>query len=317
MPKFSFIVPVYNTEKYLNKCIDSLINQTYFDYEIVLINDGSPDNSQLIIDSYTKTNTKIISYTKDNGGLSDARNYGVSKAMGDYLIFVDSDDYVDSRMLENINFILKRDGDLDLVRFDFAYVDYMAINDEISTLTFHKEKGELAFIALVNEKKMLEMACLYAYKRTFWLKNQFSFAKGKYHEDFGLIPLIIIKANLISNINKPLYYYVQTENSITRNQDEKKKIKKIYDNLSHYDYLKVEFDKIKSNNPYLKSIFYSYLSNALICQIKALNEPELTKYLKELRIRKVYDNLLSDTLLRKVKKTLLKIYPKLFIKVIK
>ena len=101
MKKFSIIVPVYNVENYLEKCLDSLINQKHNSYEIIIINDGSTDNSQRIIDNYKKKYPKLISsYKKGNGGLSSARNYGIEKSTGEYLLFVDSDDYISENCLE-------------------------------------------------------------------------------------------------------------------------------------------------------------------------------------------------------------------------
>ena len=103
MYKVSVIVPVYNVEKYIKKCLDSLVNQTLEDIEIVVINDGSPDNSQKIIDKYVKKYPdKVKSYIKQNGGLGSARNYGIEKAMGKYLCFVDSDDYINLDALEKL-----------------------------------------------------------------------------------------------------------------------------------------------------------------------------------------------------------------------
>ena len=89
MLKVSVIVPVYNTEKYLSKCLDSLVNQTLKDIEIIIVNDGSPDNSQKVIDEYVSKYSNVFGYKKENGGLSDARNYGISKAKGKYIIFID------------------------------------------------------------------------------------------------------------------------------------------------------------------------------------------------------------------------------------
>ena len=101
--KFSVIVPIYNVEKYLSKCFDSILNQTYSDFEIIAVNDGSPDNSQEIIDQY-KANypQKIKAFTKQNGGLSDARNFGIQRADGDYLLFIDSDDYINPVLLQRL-----------------------------------------------------------------------------------------------------------------------------------------------------------------------------------------------------------------------
>ena len=119
--KVSVIVPVYNVEKYLRKCLASLVNQDFEDYEIIIVNDGSPDNSQEIIDEYTKKYKFIRSFTKENGGLSSARNYGIDKARGDYIAFVDSDDYVDVAFLKELYEAITKDGS-DIAVCEFSYV---------------------------------------------------------------------------------------------------------------------------------------------------------------------------------------------------
>lgn len=119
----SVIIPVYNVEKYLNKCIESVLSQTFPNIEIILVDDGSTDNSGVICDEYAKKNCRIKSFHKKNGGLSSARNYGINIASGDYLIFLDSDDYwIDNNILQK--FIRKaKDYDLDVVRGELINVD--------------------------------------------------------------------------------------------------------------------------------------------------------------------------------------------------
>ena len=102
--KFSIIVPVYNVEKYLEKCLESILNQTFKDFEAIIVNDGSTDNSQEIIDKYVNKDQKIFkSFKKENGGLSDARNFGIERAKGEYIVFLDSDDYIDENLLNTLN----------------------------------------------------------------------------------------------------------------------------------------------------------------------------------------------------------------------
>ena len=100
--KFSIIIPVYNVEKYLRQCLDSLQKQVYENFEVIIVNDGSPDQSQVIIDEFVQKDARFFGYQKENGGLSDARNYGVEKATGDYLLFVDGDDYISPDYLKSI-----------------------------------------------------------------------------------------------------------------------------------------------------------------------------------------------------------------------
>ena len=122
MPKVSVIVPVYNVEKFIDVCLNSLVNQTLDDIEIVVVNDGSPDNSQKIIDRYVRTYpNKVKSFIKKNGGLSDARNYGITKCTGEYVGFIDGDDYADLDMYESM-YKKAKAQDFDVVVCDLRYV---------------------------------------------------------------------------------------------------------------------------------------------------------------------------------------------------
>ena len=122
--RFSTIVPVYNVEKYLAKCIESILNQTNQDFELLLVNDGTKDNSQKIIDEYVaKYPDKVYGFVKENGGLSDARNYGVERAKGEYIIFIDSDDYVDDELLEKVNDAIEKNAGVDVVGYNLVDVD--------------------------------------------------------------------------------------------------------------------------------------------------------------------------------------------------
>ena len=102
MDLITIVVPVYKVEKYLKKCVDSLLCQTYKNIEIILVDDGSPDTCPQLCDEYAQKNSNVVTYHKPNGGLSDARNYGVQKASGDWIVFVDSDDYVESSYVEDL-----------------------------------------------------------------------------------------------------------------------------------------------------------------------------------------------------------------------
>ena len=101
-PKVSVVVPIYNVEKYLKRCLDSIVNQTYSNLEIILVNDGSPDNCGMIIDTYEKTDERVKALHKANGGLSDARNYGMQHVTGEYTIFVDSDDWLHKDLIQSL-----------------------------------------------------------------------------------------------------------------------------------------------------------------------------------------------------------------------
>lgn len=302
MPKFSIIVPVYNVEKYIKRCLDSIFEQSYDDYEVIVVNDGTPDNSMDIVKKY---NVKIIN--QKNKGLSEARNIGVKKAKGEYIIFVDSDDYIEKDLLKNINKNLSNNPDI--VRYQAIDV----INDnkkEYHEKEFAECDGAKAF-ELITQYHYVEPAWLYAIKKDYYIKNKFEFKKGAYHEDFGLIPLIIIKSSKVNSIDYCGYYYVQRNNSIMTDLSYEKKIKKIEDVLNHYDYLIKESRKINKDLSYFKS----FISNQVILKVTELNKKDYKKYIKILKDKHVFDGVLSNSLKRKVKKSILKLSPKLYYKI--
>lgn len=304
MPKFSIIVPVYNVEEYIDKCLKSIFNQTYKDFEVIVVDDGTEDNSMEIVNKYD-----VIVVKEKNSGLSTARNNGVKKAKGEYLLFVDSDDYLEKDLLKNINDNLSDNPDV--LRFQIKEVDEdkeTNYNEE----GFDTTNGVDAFNK-ISKYHYIENAWAYAINRKYYLDNNYKFKDGSYHEDFGLIPLVIIKANTVKSISYIGYNYRQRNNSIMNNNDYEKTKKKVKDFLNHYKYLIKEIDKLNIES----SVFKSYISNSLIikiCELKGNDYKEYKKVLKELN---VYNNVLSDTLVRKIKKVFFKISPKLSIKLIK
>lgn len=317
MPKFSIIVPVYNVEEYIDDCLRSIKNQTFKDYEVIVVNDGTKDNSMDIVKKY---DVEIIN--QENGGLSAARNTGVKKAKGDYLIFLDSDDFIEEELLEKINDSLEDNPDI--VRFQIQEVyeldkdkddltdayDYNEV--EYNEEPFNTTDGVDAFSKIVKYH-FIENAWCYAIKRSYYIKNKFEFTKGTYHEDYGLIPLVIIKADKVKSISYIGYNYRQRENSIMSSKDYKKTIKKVDDFYNHYTNLIKEIDKLDIES----SVIKSYLANSLLIKICELDNPEYKEYLNKIRKDKVIDNLLGDTTTRKIKKLLHRVSPKLTIKFIK
>ena len=142
MPKFSIIIPVYDVEKYIKKCLDSVFNQTYNNYEVIVVNDGTKDNSMEIVKNYN-----VITINQKNQGLSMARNNGVKKAKGEYLLFLDSDDYLEENTLEEINKAL--DSKPDIVRFQIKEVG-SEVNKNYPEEPFNNLNGENAFKRIVN-----------------------------------------------------------------------------------------------------------------------------------------------------------------------
>lgn len=306
--KFSIIVPVYNSEKYLDKCLESIINQTNQDFELLIINDGSPDNSQQIINRYQKNYpSKVKSFIKENGGLSDARNYGVNKATGKYIIFVDSDDFINVKLLEKLDSCIKKDSP-DIIGYNFVDMDQNYRELTVTTRP-HKSNisGEEAISQLVLSKQYFEPAWGFAYKLDYWKSNKFEYIKGLFHEDFALTPLVIVKAKRVSFINFNGYYYIKTSNSITRNLSIEKEQKLANDLLKGYDFLIKEFQKINFDNEYSKDLLMSYLANSLIYRLENINPSLKSNYRQELKHRNVSKYIIDDTIKRKIRKIIIKI----------
>lgn len=305
MPKFSIIIPVYNVEKYIGKCLDSVMSQTYNDYEILVIDDGSTDNSKKIVKEY-----KVKLIESNHVGVSEARNIAIKKAKGDYLVFLDSDDWWDKELLKKLATSSKNNPDL--IRFQMRTVTDKNEKTDYKEESFMGKSGEEAF-NLVTKFHFVDAACCYAIKREYYEKEKFSFAKDRVHEDYGLMPLIIIKASIVNCISYVGYNYYRRTESIMNNPDYNWIKKKTEDCYFHYFRLLEEINKTNLNS----EIFKSFISNTLILKICSLNNKDYKEYKKKLKENKVYDNILADTLPRKVKRSLLKISPKLYYKIIK
>lgn len=213
--KVSVIVPVYQSEAYLERCLDSLVNQTLRDIEIIVVNDGSPDDSQTIIDRYAEQHPDlIVPIIKENGGLSDARNVGIARAMGDYLAFVDSDDYVDLDMFDRMH-ARAMETAADVVCCPMTYVFATHVDRHYYTRGLRRFGG-----SVVAAPTVLQWANSFAvnkiYRRDMWVDNGFSFPVGQAFEDSATIYNVLYEAAKIECVNIPFYYYVQDrEESIT------------------------------------------------------------------------------------------------------
>lgn len=305
---FSIIVPVYNVEKYLAKCLDSILNQSFQDFEIIVVNDGSPDNSQAIIDEYAKNHPdKIKAFIKENGGLSDARNFGIQRAQGDYLLFVDSDDYLSTKALEGIKTEIEN-HEPDVIGFELVTVNEKDERIELlSRPSLSAVTGEEAIIALVDSKEYFESAWGYAYRTEYWKSSGYEFMKGIYHEDFALIPLVILRAQKVSCLNLEAYYYVSTDNSITRTQTEERRRRLAFDLLQGYDFLVDGFYKYSVKNEYAGKMYLAYASNAVIYRLQTLNGQLKEAFRKEVVKRRVSRHIINDTLKRKLRKLIIRL----------
>ncbi len=207
----SIIIPVYNTEKYIEKCLNSVLKNIPQNTEVLVINDGSPDNSEYIIKKFEKRYSGILKYyKKENGGLSDTKNYGISKSTGKYITFVDSDDYVDSNMhKEMLALALKEDADV-------VYCDVEQVFDDGHTIYSHctniKRKDD--FFALIDTP-LMATSCNKLVKKELY--DIVKFPVGLNNEDVAITPILIAKAKKICKIDKPFYKYYQRAGSIQNN----------------------------------------------------------------------------------------------------
>lgn len=299
MVKFSIIIPAYNAEMYIERCINSVLMNNYNSYEVIVVNDGSKDNTANIISRFS--GIKVIS--QNNQGLSAARNNGIKEASGEYFILLDSDDTIDSRLLQELSKSISNDPDL--VRYQIRDI-YPDKTVDYQEKEFTGLSGEDAFKEICSYH-YVEVACCYAYKTAFFRNNKFAFPIGKYHEDFGLVPLVIVKAGLVNSINLIGYNYYQNEGSITHQNEYEKTKKKAFDVL----------EMVEELNKYDGGVYYkSFIANTAILKSSFLNNQDFIVYEKKLKELKIFDNLLEDTIARKIKKAIIKTSLKMYTKTI-
>ena len=304
MSRVSIIVPVFNTGKKIEKCLESLINQTEKDIEIVIINDGSTDDSEQIIKKYVEKYGEYIKYySKKNEGVAKTRNFGIEKATSEYVFFVDSDDYIDKNTIKKLKPYIEED--IDIIKFKLQRVNEQnKILEKVDGPVFDKISGQDAFDKLFSEDVLIDSPCVYIMKKKLFTENNFKF-KRTYHEDFGLIPLILLKAKSFVSLPDYLYYYVQADNSITRNNDYVKTLKRVDDVIKHYDNAVIEIDRMQLNKKTRENAKI-YYTNALILKMYELKEEDKNKYLAELKKRKLYKNIRARNLKQLIKKIILK-----------
>lgn len=271
MIKVSVIVPVYNVEKYLKKCLDSVVNQTLKDIEIVIVNDGSPDNSELIIDEYTNKYKNILSLKKQNGGLSSARNYGLKHAHGQYVVFLDSDDYIDLNMLKDMYVeVTKR-------KLDILVCDHYKVYETNDNKTLIKSNLKYSNDDIKNYIISSPAASLKMFKRNLF-DDDFLFTEGIYYEDLSLMPTFIVKTKKIGFIDKPYYYYLQRNSSIMHQKEFNKKQLDIFRVLNN---IKNIYIKNNIYEDYKKEIEYLYITHLLrTATLRFLKFGNVEEYLK-------------------------------------
>lgn len=306
MKKISIIVPVYKVEKELDRCVQSLQKQTYKNIEIILVDDGSPDCCPKLCDQYALEDNRIRVIHKENGGLSDARNTGLNLAVGEYVLYVDSDDYIELDACERFVDVIKMQ-DVDIVVGNAIMEKPDACEMMVHTAT----PSGVLYDAKDFIKKAIcayqwyAPACFNLYRRNYLLENKLYFKKGIYFEDVQMLPRVFLPAKKIACIDGIFYHYIIRENSImTSEKDEKKK----NDSIQNLREWKIIFDKVQDLE--LQKCLYGMLLKCYLHECRLYN---ITKWkIEQMNLSFVWKYGLS--LKEKLKGSMFALFPWLYVK---
>ena len=293
MPNVSVIVPFYNVEEYIEKCLETLVSQTLEDIEIILVNDGSKDKSIEIVNKFLKMYPeKLVYLEKENGGLSDARNYAINYAKGEYIAFLDSDDYVEKDMYEKMYELAKKENS-DMVECNFYWEYPNKIKEDIG-VTYNGKNEMLEKIRVVAWNKLI--------KREILVNSKVHFPKGYRYEDVEFTYKLIPYIETVSFLKKPCVHYIQRQGSISNSQNER--TKEIFDVLEHViEYYKEKdiYEKYKEELEYVY-IRYAFCSSLLrIVKIKNVGlQKELLNLTWE-KVNTIFPNWKKNKILKKGK----------------
>lgn len=289
-PIISIIVPVYNVEKYIHKCIDSILSQSYTDFEVLLIDDGSTDSSGIICDEYARKDARIRVFHKENGGVSSARNIGILNAKGKYSIHVDADDWIEINMLQMMfSQIKKRNSDM-------LIVDYFKNNNKKQNKIIQKPSSLNPYdcICDILTGNLMGSTCNKLVKHELYMKHNICFPTNiNYCEDCMVVIQLLLQANKIDYLNEAFYHYNYNPSSITA-----KPVKTNLNGLINYNY---HLDTILGHNLYFKEAIIiskiktkSTLLRSRLYTSKEYDEifPEISKYILKLKYDYKYKILL-------------------------
>lgn len=285
--KVSIIIPVYNCEKFLDKCLDSLINQTYNDIEIILVNDGSTDRSLEICRKYEKKDTRVKVIDQKNGGVSSARNSGLAEATGEYILFVDGDDYIEYNCIEkSMDLILEKE--LDILKFSFLkelskkitkkYTFSVELNTKILKEEYTKKLYKYMFST--NDFCNTTNAII---KRNIIKDTKFPLNR-LIGEDYWFFVQCLNNSNNIYFINDAFYHYIVNADSATHIFNEEKNAKKLADSIFvnteiRNDLLSRKYDDYQS---YIDKCNYNIFSNLQVCILNA-NYKKFKEYIDRIK----------------------------------
>lgn len=282
----SIIIPIYNVEKYISQCLDSILLHNLENCEIILVDDGSTDNSTNICKEYEKNNFFIKLYEKENGGAADARNFGLNVSKGKYIMFIDSDDY----LVNNKNFELLKSKlyeNYDIIQYKMNY--YYENKKELKILNDLNEYSELNYLESLYKKvsnnQFSISPCDKIVKRDLLLNNSIFFKKGLLAEDIDWSLSLYLYAKSILTLNLEIYIYRQNRIGSVTNTRNPKLISSLYSIINkwyYYDY----------DNDNLKEIFHNYLAYQYLILISIIDNKNCDKKMKEniYSLRKILSN---------------------------
>lgn len=276
-PLISIVIPIYNVEKYLKACIDSVINQTYSQLDIILVDDGSKDNSGNMCDEYKNKDSRIRVIHKENGGLSDARNKGIDIALGKYITFIDSDDYVAKDYVEFLyKLIMENSADISGCYY-FKFVEEQDQNMEESEKKTYIFDGIEATIDLWYQKHITNSAWGKLYKSILF--RDIRYPVGKLYEDLGTTYKLLYKAKNVVWSSEKKYFYRQRVNSIMN----KKFAEDNMDRIEMSEELMSFVDK-KRNDMYKAAVSRLFISNIQVLRELPLHDYKYANIINKIKL---------------------------------
>lgn len=278
MKKISIVVPIYNVEKYLEECVNSILKQDYKDYEIILVDDGSTDLSGKIADKYQENNANVRAFHKKNGGLSDARNYGIMKSEGEYILFVDGDDFIKENSLINIVTCIEHNDNPDVVFlsiYKWINGNIIPMNEGISNELIDKKEKIVLLNNIARLNKFPGSACSKAIKRQVIIDNEIFFEKGLLSEDIDWVTRVLQVATSFSFCNEEYYYYRQKRQGSITNQNTSKNVNDLMKTIIKLSDKEPKSEEQIAINGYMA---YEYCINIANYMLLKKSEREKVKY---------------------------------------
>lgn len=239
-PLFSIIIPVYNVEQYLEDCVESVLVQREMlgQIEIILIDDGSRDNSGLLCDRLAEKHEKVLVFHKENGGLSSARNCGVANASGKYVMFLDSDDVIESNTLQKLKDAVVQHPGTDVIVFDGVEDDkksQSSMRRLVQTEIQCFESGKEYLLFQYQRRNLNVEACLHVWRRAYLKDHNIHFTEGILHEDVEFTPRALLECGKVVSLPDQFYRYMVRENSISTQKNKEKNARDLFATLRAQD----------------------------------------------------------------------------------